>query len=172
MKQWQSISLARYESLDFPFYVVHSVTGQLSHWGWVVHICVGNLTIIGSDSGLALTRRRYLNKCWNIVNVTLRNKLQGNFNRNSNSFIQENVVERIVCEMAAILSRPQCANYGVNMVVVVVVYIAWKICIHLQNEIIKTFQNSGIHILRNHIKKFIRNMEFFNYFNHTTSSFS
>ena len=43
-----------------------------------MHICVGNLTVIGSDSGLALTRRRYLNKCWNIVNVTLGNKLQGN----------------------------------------------------------------------------------------------
>ena len=47
----------------------------------------------------------YLKQCWNIVNWTLRNKLQWNFNRNSNIFTQENVFESIVCNMAAILSR-------------------------------------------------------------------
>ena len=52
----------------------------------------------------------YLNQWWDIVNWTLRNKLQWNFNRNSNIFIQENVFECVVCEMAAILSRPQCVN--------------------------------------------------------------
>ena len=34
-----------------------------------------------------------------------RNKLQRNLNRNSNTFIQENVVENAVCKMAATLSR-------------------------------------------------------------------
>ena len=52
----------------------------------------------------------YLNQCWNIVNWILRNKLQWNFNRNSNIFIQENALENVVCEMASILSRPQCVN--------------------------------------------------------------
>ena len=33
----------------------------------------------------------YLNQCWLIVNSTLRNKLQRNFNRNPNIFIQEYV---------------------------------------------------------------------------------
>ena len=32
------------------------------------------------------------------------------FNRNFNIFIQENVLESVVCEMAAILSRPQCVK--------------------------------------------------------------
>ena len=41
---------------------------------------------------------------------TLRNILQWNFNRNSDIFIQENAFESVVCEMAAILSRPQCVN--------------------------------------------------------------
>ena len=50
----------------------------------------------------------YLNQCWNIVNWTLGNKLQWNFNRNSNIFIQEIAFENVVCEMASILSRPQC----------------------------------------------------------------
>ena len=48
----------------------------------------------------------YLNQCWNIVDRTLGNKLQWNFNRNSNIFIQENAFEN-VCEMASNLSRPQ-----------------------------------------------------------------
>ena len=33
------------------------------------------------------------------------------FIRNSNIFIQENALENVVCEMASILSRPQCVNF-------------------------------------------------------------
>ena len=51
----------------------------------------------------------YLNKCWNIVNWTLRNKLQLNSNQTSYIFIQENSFEN-VCQIAAILSRPQCVK--------------------------------------------------------------
>ena len=51
----------------------------------------------------------YLNQCWNIVNWTLGNKLQWHFNLNSNIFIHENGSES-VCEMAAILSQPQCVK--------------------------------------------------------------
>ena len=54
----------------------------------------------------------YLNQCWDIVNWTLRNKLQWNFNRYSDIFSQENAFENVVCEMASILSRPQCVNDG------------------------------------------------------------
>ena len=52
----------------------------------------------------------YLNQCWNIVNWTLRNKLQWNFNRNYNIFIKENALRGVVCEMAVMLSRPQCVK--------------------------------------------------------------
>ena len=38
------------------------------------------------------------------------NKLQWNFNRNSNIFVQENSFENVVCKMAPILSLPQCVN--------------------------------------------------------------
>ena len=75
---------------------------ELTHWGRVTHICVNDLTSIGSDTNQ--------NQCWIIVNKTLRNKLQWNFNRNSNIFIQENVYESVVCKKAAILSRPQWVN--------------------------------------------------------------
>ena len=83
----------------------------LTHWGRVTHICVGNLTIIGPDNGLS-PPSHYLNQCWNIVNWTLRNKLQWNLNRNSNIFIQENAFESVVCEMASISSRPQWVLMG------------------------------------------------------------
>ena len=52
----------------------------------------------------------YWNQCWNIVNLNLRNKLQWNLKRNSCIFIQENAFENVVCEMASILSRPQCVK--------------------------------------------------------------
>ena len=45
-----------------------------------------------------------------IVNWTLTNKLQWNFNRNSNILNQENALENVVCEMASILSWPQCVK--------------------------------------------------------------
>ena len=52
----------------------------------------------------------YLNHCWNITNSNLRNKLQWNLKRNSCIFLNENAFENVVCEMAAILSWPQCVN--------------------------------------------------------------
>ena len=46
-----------------------------------------------------------------IVNLTLRNKLQWNFDRNSYISIEENVFENVVWKMATILSRPECINH-------------------------------------------------------------
>ena len=37
-------------------------------------------------------------------------RLQWDFNQNANIFIHENAFENIVCEMAAILFRPQCVK--------------------------------------------------------------
>ena len=53
----------------------------------------------------------YMNQCWNVVNWSLRNKLQWNSYRNYCIFIHENALESVVCEMAAMLSRPQCVKY-------------------------------------------------------------
>ena len=63
----------------------------------------------------------YLNQCRNIINWSLRNKLQWNLNRNCNIFIQENVFESVVCEMSSILSRPQSADW-----VVIIYPCNWK----------------------------------------------
>ena len=55
----------------------------------------------------------YLNQCSNYVNLTHRNKLQWNLNRNPYIFIQGNASENIVRKMAAILSRPQYVKRAV-----------------------------------------------------------
>ena len=75
-------------------------------WGWVTHICISKMTTIGSDNDLAPTK----NQCCHIVNLTLQNTFQWNFIRNSIVFIQENPFKYFVWEMAANLSRSQCAN--------------------------------------------------------------
>ena len=64
----------------------------LNHWGWVMHICVSKLTIIGSDSGVS--PGHYLKQCWNVANWTLRNKLQSSLVPNSYIFIQENTHDK------------------------------------------------------------------------------
>ena len=47
-------------SRPFHLYIELSVWGRrsLTHWGRVTHICVSNLTIIGSDNGLSPGRRQ------------------------------------------------------------------------------------------------------------------
>ena len=73
-----------------------------------VAICGGYISkyprLIGSDNGLSPTRHDQ-NQCWVIVNWTLWNKLQWNFNQNTKLFINENASKNIVCEMADILSK-------------------------------------------------------------------
>ena len=74
-----------------------------------MHICVGNLTIIGSDNGLSPGRRQAI--IWTNAGILLIGPLgtnfQWNFNQNSNIFIKENVFASVICEMASILFRPQ-----------------------------------------------------------------
>ena len=57
----------------------------------------------------------YLNQCWNVVNRTLGNRIQWNFNQNTMIFIQENGFENAVCKMVAMLSKPQCLNVLIGM---------------------------------------------------------
>ena len=86
---------------------------ELTHWGWVMHICVSELwhrcfqvmTFI-----IIIHQSYYLKHCWDIVDWTLGNKLQWNFDWNSYILRQENLSENVVWKMAAILSGPQCVN--------------------------------------------------------------
>ena len=50
----------------------------LTHWGRVTHICVGNLTIIGTDNGLSPRRRQAI--IWTNAGILSIGHLGTNFN--------------------------------------------------------------------------------------------
>ena len=49
----------------------------LTHWGWVMHICISNLTIIGSDNGLLPGWLQAI--IWNNAEILLIRPLGTNF---------------------------------------------------------------------------------------------
>ena len=53
---------------------------ELFHWGRVTHICVGKLTIIGSENGLSPERRQAI--IWNNAEILLIGPLETNFSEN------------------------------------------------------------------------------------------
>ena len=98
-------------SIDSQHYFIHapptnivSLYRSLIHWSQVTRICVSRLAIIGSINGLSPGRRQAI--IWTSAGILLIAPLI----RNSHIFIQENALKNAVCEMAAILFRPQCVN--------------------------------------------------------------
>ena len=51
--------------------------GILTHWGWVTHLCIGNLTIVGSDNGLSPDRCQAI--IWTNARILLIGPLGTNF---------------------------------------------------------------------------------------------
>ena len=86
--------------------------GFLTHWGRVMHICVGKLIIVGSDNGLSPHRRQAI--IWTNAGLLsigpFRTYFSENFYQNTTIFIEEDARENVVWEMASILYRPQCVN--------------------------------------------------------------
>ena len=80
----------------------------LTNWGWVTHIPISELTIIGSDNGLSPGRRQTIT--WTNINWNLRKKLHWHFKQNSYIFVQK-LHLKMSCAMVAILSQPQCVKY-------------------------------------------------------------
>ena len=75
-----STSLTNYHYNQFPALdtpMPKDKHDDLTHWGLVTHICVGNLTIIGSDNGLAPGRRQDIT--WTNVGILLIGPLGTNF---------------------------------------------------------------------------------------------
>ena len=76
-------------------------------------MCVSKLTTTESDNGLSPGRRQAI--IWTYAGILLIGPLGTNFSEiliiNIYTFsFNKNVFENVVCEMAAILSRPQCVN--------------------------------------------------------------
>ena len=76
----------------------------------MTHIFVSKLTIIGSDNGLSPERRQAIigtNAGILLIWIWGTNL---NLKRNAYIFSQANALENVVCEIAAILSEPQCVE--------------------------------------------------------------
>ena len=77
----------------------------------MTHICVSKITIIGSVNGFSPDWQQAI--IWTNAGILLIRplgiRIQWNFNRYYNIFIQANAFES-VCKMATILSRPQYVN--------------------------------------------------------------
>ena len=84
----------------------------LIHWGRVTHICVSNLTIIGSDNGLWPGRRQAI--IWTNAGILSIGTLGTNFNEILIKLYTFSFIWKCRLEMAAILSWPQCVNVYVN----------------------------------------------------------
>ena len=80
-----------------------------THWGRVMHICVGKLTIIGSDNGLSPGRRQAI--IWTRAKILLIGPLGTNFSEiliGTETFS----LKKMHLKMASVLSRLQCVNYA------------------------------------------------------------
>ena len=64
--------------------VTLSRPGVLTHWGWVTHICVSKLTIIGSDNGLLPGKRHTI--IWANAGLLSIGPLGTNFSENFEHF--------------------------------------------------------------------------------------
>ena len=88
------------------YFKIWHVLLQLTHWGWVMHVCVDKLTIIGSDNGLLPGRRQ--NIIWTSVGILLIVSLRTNFSYiliwiQTFSFKKMHL-KNVVCKMATIFS--------------------------------------------------------------------
>ena len=91
---------------------------SLTHWGRVTHICVINLTIIGSDNGLSPGR------CQAIIWTNNGQLLIGPLEQTTNfseilieilTFSYKKMrLKSVVWKMAAILSRPHWVNWKIH----------------------------------------------------------
>ena len=93
---------------------IHSQTStyhwRLEDWKWISNFVPHfPVHLIGSDNGLS--SNQYLIQSWNIVDWTLRNKHQWDFNQNAYISIRENSFQNVVCVMASTLSRDQHAQW-------------------------------------------------------------
>ena len=82
----------------------------------MAHICIAYLTIIASDNGLSPSRRQAI--IWTNAGILLIRPLGTNFSEilieiHTFSFKKMHL-KKVICEKAAILSRPQCVKLTID----------------------------------------------------------
>ena len=86
---------------------------SLTHWGWVTHICVGNLTIIGSDNGVSPCRSQAI--IWTNAGTLLIGPLGTNFSENLIEILTFSFT-KIRLKVSSAKWRPFCLGLNVLMV--------------------------------------------------------
>ena len=81
-----------------------------THWGRVTHICVGKLTIIGSDNGLSLVRRQAI--IWTNAGLLSIGPLRTYFSENLIK-IQQFSLKKMHVKMSSAKWRPSCLGLNV-----------------------------------------------------------
>ena len=84
----------------------------LTHWGRMTHICVGKLTIIGSDNGLSPGRRQAI--IWTNAGILLIGPLGTNFSEIL-SEIHSFSFKKMHLKMSSAKWRPFC--FGLNVMI-------------------------------------------------------
>ena len=82
----------------------------LTHWGWVTHICISKLTIIGSDNGLSPGRRQAI--IWTNAGIVLIGPLGTNFSEILIE-IQTFSLKKMLLKMSSGKRRPSCLGLNV-----------------------------------------------------------
>ena len=85
-------------------------SGTLTHWGRVTHICVGKITIIGSDNGLSPERRQAI--IWTNVGILLIRPLGTNFSEILIG-IQTFSFKKMYLKISSAKWRPFCLSLNV-----------------------------------------------------------
>ena len=100
--------------LNFPFWNVFSwmkmSESYLTHWGRVTHICVSDLTIIGSDNGLSPGRRQVI--IWTNAGLLSIEPLRTYFSENLIK-IQPFSLKKMHVKMLSAKWRPSCLGLNV-----------------------------------------------------------
>ena len=89
---------------------MNKLSVHLTHWGRTTHICVGNVTIIGSDNGLSPGRRQAIIQTY--AGILSIGALGTNFNEISIG-IQAFSFERMHFKMSSAKWRPFCLGLNV-----------------------------------------------------------
>ena len=83
---------------------------DLTHWGRVTHICVGNLTIIGPDNGLSPGRRQAI--IWTKAGILLIGLLGTSFSENLIEILKFSFT-KLRLKMSSAKWRPFCVGLNV-----------------------------------------------------------
>ena len=119
----------------------------LTHWGRVMHICAGKLTIIGSDNGLSPGRRQAI--IWTNAVILLFGPLGTNFSENLIG-IQTFSFKKMPLKMSSVKWHPFCLGLNVLTFQMWILSTYWNkicssLCLRMSSVLTGTVLNTDSH---------------------------